>query len=807
MTHQHPKRLQKKKRLAAKEKAKIKQNTKAKLKQNTTRFQRPQATGKTHAVGGQLESVDLNTVIPSTRDSDREKYETEKNSINYVESLAHILPYELVYRRLETQDFTPLDSMKIDGVVGVQAVIDDDGIERMYYVKRVPTTPGMSCFVLFSPEADNSSVKILFRGTADIEGGIRDLETLGTCPGGDSFKLNEDAIMDALNHVIGYKVQQGCHSVCLDDAGHSLGGADAQLCAELILRKIAADPDDPILSAIKELRIMHANAAGTSDNINRSAEESLEKILANCDKKGTPTIKVKNLLLQVGGDMVQQSGECYLLWKIVRTIVLRFDMLERSNNPIEPHSALFANRSEEVGTSFTFTLLDTNIPEHRATIQEMLSFKWPKIIAIKDSCVQALEMLREYRKYAPHIEKFINIFTDNLEKVFATSLIQPYIPMPSRNFDNLTDVFSNVSEEYLEAVRKMMESTKTGLDSVSEVVPMIDKAKKNMQFIAEVTSCLHSYYEYQANLSPWERKACQMGLALILIASVLMMCPTLAPGLMSVKSAATMNILCSKLIKEGCYLCKIGLRRHKNLKANSIVFENLDKYAQSLPKHEKDEVYNVRRALYFGLDTAKQDIKTHLARMTDNIRELKDLVGKAISGKISRYEFTLQAHDKVNDLLKPIQAITKASKNPEASKFLSSAQSLLEKTKSASPQTVVTAVQNFLNSAKNIIPAQIAVAERIVPKDRLQQVAESLYASVDVMSTELKSDQELESNKLPTGEEFTLPTTIPGLVTIMAGLSGMMANISGFEEVCETGKKMFEMVRPGAEHTKSQKAR
>lgn len=828
MPHKNSKNEAKKKRLEEK-KIKAEKAKKIQPKQNkkSAHSQKPQATRAESSLGVidnlEFDSVDLDSVDAeqqntavmdkATKDSGSKEYRSVQKSISYVENLAHILPYELVYRGLESKDYPHLKSKGIDGIVGEQAIVDDDGVERMYYVKRVQTAAGISCFVLFSPDAQNSSVKILFRGTADIEGGIRDGETLGTCPGGDSFKLHEDKIMEALTQVVSYKVEQGCNNVCLDDAGHSLGGADSQLAAELILRKMAENPDDSALSAITKLRIMHANAAGTSNNINKSAEESLQKLHEQSRKKGTARLEVEQQLIQVGGDIVQQTGECYLFSKTepskVRTKVFRFDMLEGTRNPIEPHSALFAGKADEVGSSFDFTLLDTNDPEERKTIQQMLSFKWPRVIAIKDYCLLSLEILKKYRKVAPYIGRFI----DNLDDVFAASLIRPYVPMHPTNFAILTEDFHAVSGEYLKKINSGMQYTKYGMDYVSNIVPMVDTGKKNLKFFADVASCLHSYYEYQTYLTPWERKVCQMGLTLVIIAAILIMSPTIAPGIMPAHSATAMNSLCGALINEGSYLCKIGLRRYKNLEAHSILFENIDKYAQSLSAQEQEEVHkigaqeHVKRALYFALDAKKQDIENYVAKMTENIQDLKDLVSNMISGGMSSDEFTSQARDKVNELIKPIKAVIKICNNPVAIEFLSSAQILLEKTKSSSPKVVQDAVSLFLTVAKRLIPSQIAEAEKDLPESSLQQVAKPLYDSLDVMDAELKSDQ-----KLPAGSKLSLPDTIPGLVTIMAGLSGMMTNItelrtnSVFEGISTLGAEMFKIARPTAEQkTKAQK--
>ncbi len=246
------------------------------------------------------------------------------------EYLAHILPYEIQLDSAPKKvviiagDKTEINTDKTP-------VIDEDGIERFYNIKKVQTNnEGLVCFILYADEADNPRVQVIFRGTHNKASIRRDLETFGSGPGSISFKKNKHTIMQDIKQIVQHKQNTGTANVELGIAGHSLGGADAQMCATEVLKDIADNPSVNPLAQVAQLNIMHANSAGVSYTTGKTAQRSLEKI-----KESNHRLHVKQHIIHVGGDAVQQSGYTTILSKSscvdVETNLLRADLDPKFN--------------------------------------------------------------------------------------------------------------------------------------------------------------------------------------------------------------------------------------------------------------------------------------------------------------------------------------------------------------------------------------------------------------------------------------------------------------------------------------------
>jgi hypothetical protein len=240
------------------------------------------------------------------------------------ELLSHILPYET---HLDT---APKKQVMLNGVAtNINAphinLIDEDNVRRAYHVKKVKTNnDGLVCFVLYSNNPANNRVHVVFRGTHNKASALRDLETMGSGPGSVTFEQNKAEILRTIKQVVSHK-QQKSQPVALSVAGHSLGGADAQMCATAILADIAENDKNTPLAKIASLNIMHANSAGVSHATAKTAKQSLKTI-----RERKSHLKISQHIIHVGMDGVQQSGYTNILARAssedVETHLLRADM-------------------------------------------------------------------------------------------------------------------------------------------------------------------------------------------------------------------------------------------------------------------------------------------------------------------------------------------------------------------------------------------------------------------------------------------------------------------------------------------------
>lgn len=121
----------------------------------------------------------------------------------------------------------------------------EDFDDISYQVKRVQTPEGLNAFILTPigpiPEGAIPEVKVIFAGTKDKPGIVRDFE--GKAAGHDSFKQYKTDLMEELNTAV---ASVPGDSVKISVIGHSLGGADAQRMALKITQAVAlpAKPED-----------------------------------------------------------------------------------------------------------------------------------------------------------------------------------------------------------------------------------------------------------------------------------------------------------------------------------------------------------------------------------------------------------------------------------------------------------------------------------------------------------------------------------------------------------------------------------
>lgn len=237
---------------------------------------------------------------------------TDIDYFRHAEYLAHVLPYTLDARK-SSQETT---------------IQEPDGKKYKYVAKLVKDTHnGLVCFVLYSKDKLNPKVQVLFRGTHNAHSIKRDLETFGISPGKNTFETDKVKVMRTIKKIVSAKQESSNIPIELTIAGHSLGGADAQNCAAAIfedMHSIKYKKPSP-LAALGSLNIMHANSAGVSQDTALKCKRLLPKIM-----KTHSTFKVKQQIIMVGGDAIQQGGYTTILAdapkEYVRTKLLKADI-------------------------------------------------------------------------------------------------------------------------------------------------------------------------------------------------------------------------------------------------------------------------------------------------------------------------------------------------------------------------------------------------------------------------------------------------------------------------------------------------
>lgn len=115
---------------------------------------------------------------------------------------------------------------------------DDNGVavDVAYKISRVDTPEGLNAFIL-EPVDKKSEIKVVFVGTKDLPGVVRDMED--EAAGQESFEQHKDRVLAKLNEAV-KEIEDG--SVKINVIGHSLGGADAQRLVQNIV-KVKAEPE------------------------------------------------------------------------------------------------------------------------------------------------------------------------------------------------------------------------------------------------------------------------------------------------------------------------------------------------------------------------------------------------------------------------------------------------------------------------------------------------------------------------------------------------------------------------------------
>lgn len=212
------------------------------------------------------------------------------------EHLAHTVPYELA------SGHNPNEPV---------IIFDADGGVREYKVTKIQTKDAGICgFILTGKEADNNTVHVVFRGTADGASVRRDLEYGGA--GQTSFNAEKALITSQILSKVADRSRATDKKVNVVISGHSLGGADAQNCANAILEEMAdhythAHKDKQLaqlnpVSRINHLTINHVNSGGVSMQTANTSKHNAE-IAA---KHG---VKINLCALKVAGDGIQQTGQ------------------------------------------------------------------------------------------------------------------------------------------------------------------------------------------------------------------------------------------------------------------------------------------------------------------------------------------------------------------------------------------------------------------------------------------------------------------------------------------------------------------
>jgi hypothetical protein len=239
---------------------------------------------------------------------------TEELSTEQVNDLARFkqaeqLGHVLAYKEMDQDDYQAPEHKELAAKDGLKRayVDDEDGVKRTYLVRRVQGThAGLVSFVLYSDDVDNPRVHVTFRGTHNLASTKRDLEN-PSAPGKYSYITDEDKIMSTIRDVVQHKQATSKQKIELSISGHSLGGADCQNCAAAVIHDIA-EKKSP-LANIDGLNIMHINGVGVGHSVEVQVKNDVQKIKVD-DKN---PIKIRQFIIAVGGDAVQQTGYTSIL--------------------------------------------------------------------------------------------------------------------------------------------------------------------------------------------------------------------------------------------------------------------------------------------------------------------------------------------------------------------------------------------------------------------------------------------------------------------------------------------------------------
>lgn len=173
---------------------------------------------------------------------DASKSENELNLLTRADLQAWREGSNVVYGLFK--DFQPGDSEKEKIIIRSFTPTQNAETETdiAYKIQKVPTIPGLNIFVLApidTPPGMKKEIKVLFTGTQDKAGVMRDLEE--GAPGSQSFEASQDLIITAIADAAkNLKLEDGEHYQ-LSLRGHSLGGADTQHAMLAITNRMAQD--------------------------------------------------------------------------------------------------------------------------------------------------------------------------------------------------------------------------------------------------------------------------------------------------------------------------------------------------------------------------------------------------------------------------------------------------------------------------------------------------------------------------------------------------------------------------------------
>jgi hypothetical protein len=236
----------------------------------------------------------------------------------YNKRLGHGQAYENV---TELDYLLSEDSIAIDNADGTAVefervtldktvkVLDKDSGQYQDYipVKLQTSNPGIIAQALISPATGD--MKVLFRGTSDLETAKADLEIGG--PGAESYAADMNSLMAQTNALV---AQYGIRKIT--STGHSLGGALAQQYEQSLIDALAQNlgfaaegrfhiPSENRnhLSQLNEVTGNFYNSAGAPQNVVERNPIALKYLTAQ--KAST---KIRGHHFHVGGDLVQLLG-------------------------------------------------------------------------------------------------------------------------------------------------------------------------------------------------------------------------------------------------------------------------------------------------------------------------------------------------------------------------------------------------------------------------------------------------------------------------------------------------------------------
>lgn len=246
-----------------------------------------------------------------------------KNNIETLFACYEYVAHHLVYTDIANKTIVPV-------IVPVNGLQD-------YEFNLIIHKRGLKC-ILLAPLQPENPIIISFRGTACAESVARDVNS--NFPGVKELSLYFEYILSQIHgsSVFGYNFRQ------LVVCGHSLGGADTQFFAYLLIRKLANDAK--FMPQLTKITIATYNAAGISYNISKRAELALDKL-----HRLRANFKVDAMYQRVDYDPVQRCGESHLFvglpiekvnFKLMRFIDYKYSFLV---SPLSAHCDIQFNKS------------------------------------------------------------------------------------------------------------------------------------------------------------------------------------------------------------------------------------------------------------------------------------------------------------------------------------------------------------------------------------------------------------------------------------------------------------------------------